>query len=102
LEAKADIRKGWTPDAEFFALYRKPALLDILLALLDGNKCDDYLKAAKMPKGKLAEDIGRMFTCDITRQALTKPVRARVDAWRPAGTAFDGVPEMQEPSSEAA
>ncbi len=99
-EAKADIRKGWTPDAAFFALYRKSALLDILLTLLDGNKCDDYLNAAKMPKGKLAEDMGRMFTCEITRQALTKPVRARVDAWRPAGTAFDGAPRTQEPRSE--
>ena len=101
-EAKADIRKGWTPDAAFFALYRKPALLDILLALLDGNKCDDYLKAVKMPKGKLAEDIGRMFTCEITRQALTKRVRARVDAWRPAGTAFDGAPELEGKGDAAA
>ena len=101
-EAKADIRKGWTPDAAFFALYRKPALLDILLTLLDGNTCDDYSKAVKMPKGKLAEDISRMFTCEITRQALTKPVRARVDAWRPAGTAFDGAPEPQGTGGEAA
>lgn len=100
-EAKADIRKGWTPDGAFFRLYRKEILLEILAELLDGNTCDDFTRAQKQPKGALADDIGRMFTCEVTREALAKDVRKRVDAWRPLGTAFDGPQEPQEAADAA-
>ena len=95
-EAKADIRKGWTPDGGFFNSYRKDALLDILSDLLGGTDAEFLREAAKMTKAKLADEIGLMFGDDVQRGVLTKATLKRVDAWRPLGTAFDGAPEPQE------
>ena len=101
LEAKADIRTGWTPDIAFFNFYRKAALLDILSDLLGGTDAEFLREAAKMPKGKLVEEIALMFSDEVQRGVLTKSTVQRVDAWRPLGTAFDGAPAPQKASETA-
>ena len=100
-DAKADIRKGWTPDAAFLTFYRKAALLDILSDLLGGTDAEFLREAGKMPKGKLVEEIALMFTDEVQRGVLTKSTLQRVDAWRPLGTAFDGAPAPQESAGAA-